>query len=853
VNKNQIKFKQNSYNTLTETTADLNQKNLKSKTSDDHPFKISHFSLKKELKKILKNCFMMISLGLFFSGIVFLIFWKHYAPGLETIEFLKTYVPPTVSRFYTDDGTLFTEHALENRIFVPLTCIPQKIIHAFLAAEDKGFYHHWGCDPAGIFRAFVKNWISNSRPSGASTITQQVAKNLILKDRSVTLNRKIKELFTAFQIERLLTKDRILELYLNEIYLGRRTYGIGSATLSYFNKNLEDISLEEAAFLAALPQAPSILDPLKHPSRCLERRNWVLKRMYLLGFITSEAYQTAQKKPLSSFPGRYKIKTHEADYFDAYVKQTIAKMKGIKSLYTEGFNVHTTLRPCLQSEAKYALREACEAFDRRQGFRGASFHNNETNESVWKMHLKKLPRPQDTPLSWIWARVTHVNAHQFKIYTQDDKIGHVTLKTSLWARVLNIDGTSGALPKKCQDIVSVGDVVWVAPQLDETPSISSEAIPLQKTTLEDSKQIRVSQEYVLKQWPLINAAMVVMNPQNGHVMAMVGGYSFDKSQFNRAVQAHRSFGSLVKSFIYILAADRGWNPDDTISDEPFSWKWDADQPAYEPLNFDKKFNGDITFRVALISSRNIPIMTLVRDTIKLKPLHRFLKKLELNAPGTPFRCLPSIALGAFETTVLRAATAYCSLANGGYKINPVVIRRIQSPKGDLLWKPPVLYRTSLKTEENVPPMMYDLRSKIFKESSAYQINHMLSYGVKHGGNCRILNGIMPDLAAKTGTSSKNRDCWSVAYTPHMVVVVYMGYDDCRSLNEFGIKAALPMITTFLKRIKTNSKQISLYGGEFHPPKDIVWCPTKILQSNHLRVYHPDFEPIQESELVNDEE
>jgi len=684
-----------------------------------------------------------------------------------------------LTRVHAGDGRLLAEYAEQKRVFVPQTAMPRRVVKAFLAAEDKNFYYHPGVDPMGIARAIVtniKNITSGRRLVGASTITQQVAKNFLLS-ADVTIERKVKEAILAFRIERALEKNRILELYLNEIYLGFGSYGVAAAALNYFNKSLDTLTIAEAAFLAALPKAPNNYNPFKHPKAARGRRDWVVGRMLKDGAITSDEARIAKLTPLIT-RRRQETEYVKADYFAEEVRRELAQRYGEGNLYRGGLVVRTTLDPKYQNIADSALRNGLLAYDRRHGWRGSITNIDASID--WLGALAKVKPPKALG-AWRLAVVREVLGERVDIGIDDGSIGAIPLAEMKWARPWIKGELLGKRVKKPADVLQVGDVVVV-----ETVLVDKKKKPYPDGT------------YQLRQLPEIDGAVVALDPHTGRILAMSGGFSYERSQFNRVIQARRQPGSAFKPFVYLAALDKGFTPASLILDAPFVIDQGPGLPKWRPANYTKKFYGPSTMRLGLEKSRNLMTVRLAQ-TIGIDLISEYAEKFGI-ADKLPKQL--SMSLGAGETTLLRLTTAYAMLVNGGKKIIPTLIDRIQDRHGKTVFKHDP--RTCAKCQsafwlKQPIPTVPDHRKQITDPASAYQMVSMLE-GVVQRGTGRRMRDLGKPLAGKTGTTNKALDTWFIGFSPDLAVGVFAGFDTPRSLGkgEQGASVSAPIFKEFMK-------------------------------------------------------
>ena len=673
-------------------------------------------------------------------------------------KYLKNYKPPVSSKLYSGNGVLVSDFSSEKRIFVPYSAISQTVINAFLSAEDKNFFDHPGVDAKGVVRA-IKNNIFNllysKRLEGASTITQQVAKNFLLTNE-VSIDRKIKEAILAFRIERVLSKKRILELYLNQIYLGEGSYGIASASLRYFNKPISELNYGEAALLAALPKAPSKYNPYKNKELAKFRRNLVLNNLLDNGFIDQKQHSKLINSKIK-LQKRKRIYLEDSRYYVEDVRKDVIDKYGYDKVYKQGFNIKTPLDLELQRIATQSLRNGLQEFDKRKGWRGPL--SNVKKSKNWKKDLKDLNLEKS--LGWELAVVTRIDKFETVIKTQNDDNGTINFNDIDWTR------------KEFKKLFKIGDIIYVKKLSDGN--------------------------YSLKQLPRANGGIVVMDPYSGRVLALSGGFSFKQSEFNRASQAKRQPGSAFKPFIYALALENNFLPTTLVLDAPIVLDQGNDLKMWKPENYGKKFYGPSTLRTGIEKSRNLMTVRIAQE-LGIDKIINFSKKL--NIYENPDE-LMSVSLGSAETTLLKITSAYCSFLNGGKLVNPILIDRIQDSEGK------TIFNNEKRFCENCDLISYDGTSnpiiknkyqQIFSPQTAYQITSMLK-GVIERGTGKGLKELKLELAGKTGTTNKNTDTWFIGFTSNLVVGVYIGYDNPRSLGKFetGSKTAMPVFKEFIKK------------------------------------------------------
>ncbi|MGH6728151.1 MAG: penicillin-binding protein 1A [Pseudolabrys sp.] len=701
----------------------------------------------------------------------------HFSKDLPDYSQLQDYEPPVMTRVHAADGSLVAEYARERRLYIPIQAVPKRVINAFLAAEDKNFYEHGGLDFTGIARAafnYVENFGSSRRPQGASTITQQVAKNFLLTNE-VSFTRKIKEALLALKIERTYSKDKILELYLNEIYLGLGAYGIASASLTYFDKGVNELTVPEAAYLAALPKAPNNYHPFRQRERAIERRNWVLDQMAQDGFINADVAEKAKRTQLNVTQKATSTHTFAAEYFAEEVRRELYDRYGEKKLYDGGLSVRTTLDTKLQVLARKTLTDGLVHFDERQGWRGPVAKIDISGD--WGVKLADVKALADVA-PWRLAAVLQVDDHSARIGLQPGRepggyvskerdVGIVPLEGAKWAK------TGGKAVSKVSQVLNPGDVVYVEPAA-------------------------LAGQYQLRQVPEVSGAMVVEDPWTGRVLAMVGGFSYDQSQFNRATQALRQPGSAFKPIVYAAALDNGYTPSTLVLDAPIEIDQGPGLGVWKPENYERNFFGPSTLRFGIEHSRNVMTVRLAQD-VGMPLIAEYAKRFGVYDDLPPYL---SFALGAGETTLLRMTTAYAMFDNGGRRVRPTLIDRIQDRYGHTVYRHDEreCIGCDAKKWENQPePSLIDRREQVLDPMTAYQIISMME-GVVQRGTGTVLRSLNRPVAGKTGTTSDFKDAWFLGFTPDIVCGVYMGYDKPKSLGRgmTGGQLAAPVVRDFLK-------------------------------------------------------
>jgi penicillin-binding protein 1A len=701
----------------------------------------------------------------------------HFSQDLPDYSQLQDYEPPVMTRVHAADGSLVAEYARERRLYIPIQAVPKLVINAFLAAEDKNFYDHGGLDFVGIARAavaYLENYGTGRRPQGASTITQQVAKNFLLSNE-LSLTRKFKEALLALKIERTYSKDKILELYLNEIYLGLGAYGIASASLTYFDKSVNELTIPEAAYLAALPKAPNNYHPFRQRERAIERRNWVIDQMEQAGFIEQAQGDAAKKAPLDVTQKPTSTHIFTAEYFAEEVRREIYDRYGEKKLYEGGLSVRTTLDTKLQDVARKTLVEGLVNYDEAHGWRGP-VKQLDPQGGDWGVKIADVTALNDIN-PWRLAVVLQADDKTARIGLQPgrDPSGHVNKQRDVG--ILPLDGVkwakvNGRTPKKVTDVVSPGDAVYVERQPDG--------------------------QYRLRQIPQVSGAMVVEDPWTGRVLAMVGGLSYDQSQFNRATQALRQPGSSFKPFVYATALDNGYTPSTVILDAPIEIDQGPGIAAWRPENYEGKFYGPSTLRFGLEHSRNVMTVRLAQD-VGMPLIAEYAKRFGVYDSLPPYL---SFSLGAGETTLLRMVTAYAMIDNGGRKVTPTLIDRIQDRYGHTVYRHDEreCIGCDAKKWANQPePSLVDRRQQILDPMTAYQITSLMEGVVNHGTGT-ALRALGKPVAGKTGTTNEEKDAWFIGFTPDIVCGVYIGFDKPKPLGRgmTGGRLAAPIVRDFLK-------------------------------------------------------
>ncbi len=714
----------------------------------------------------------------------------HFSKDLPDYSQLQDYEPAVMTRVHASDGSLLGEYSKERRLYLPIQAIPKQVINAFLAAEDKNFYEHGGIDFTGMARAavlYAQNYGSNRRPQGASTITQQVAKNFLLTNE-VSFNRKIKEALLAMRIERTYTKDKILELYLNEIYLGLSAYGIAAASLVYFDKSVNELTIAEAAYLAALPKAPSSLHPVRNRDRAIERRNYVIDRLLENGWIKQADAVAARKEPLVVTSRSNAAHIFAGEYFAEEVRRDIFERYGEKKLYEGGLSVRTSLDPKLQIMARKSMVAGLVKFDEAQGWRGAP--NKIDTGGDWGVKLADVKSLSDIS-PWRMAVVLETSDQSARIGFQPGRELGGAVSKARETGLISLDGVKWAkaaagptrfkTPSTVTQVVSPGDVIYVDPLLDKDGN-------------------KIEGQYRLRQIPEVSGAMVAMDPWTGRVLAMVGGFSFDQSQFNRATQAYRQPGSSFKPIVYSTAMDNGYTPSTVVVDAPIEIDQGQGAGVWRPENYSTgKYYGPTTLRNALIRSLNTVTVRLAQD-VGMPLIGEYAKRFGI------YDELPnylSYALGAGETTVMRMVTAYSMFANGGKRVKPTLIDRIQDRYGHTIFKHDQRECRGCDAPDGwkgqAEPSLVDRREQVLDSMTAYQITSMME-GVVQSGTATVLREVGKPIAGKTGTTNDEKDAWFIGFSPDLVVGVYIGYDKPRNLGRGGTGGhlAAPIVKDFMK-------------------------------------------------------
>ncbi len=732
---------------------------------------------------------------------------------LPTVKTLRSYEPPITTRVHAGDGMLVAEFARQHRVFVPAEELPQQLVNAFISAEDKSFFEHEGIDLIGLARGTVGNAVRGRRMTGGSTITQQVVKNMLVGDERSAV-RKMREAFVAKRIETVMTKDKILELYLNEIYLGGRSYGVGAASLNYFGKSLRDLSLAECALLAAMPKAPGKVNPYKNPEAAIARRDWVLSRMAINGYISAEDAAKAQAEPLTTVERLSGEEIQAAAYFVEEVRREILRsardgqLTGVeleiedgededaaarklaeKLLYEQGLSVRSTLDSRHQVSAQRALQDGLETYDRRHGFRGPLGQID--TKSGWNERLDDIEMPRGMG-HLEKAVVLAASSQAVTVGLADERKVRLAESAIKWSQTYKRNGGSG---------LRNGDVIMV--------SAAPPADVLARTVM-DPVELTDGAPWHLRQEPKAEGALVAMDPHTGRVLAMAGGYSFQRSQFNRAIQAYRQPGSSFKPLVYAAALDNGWTPADTVLDGPFVI--DTPQGPWKPANYSAgQFYGESTLRLGIEKSRNLMTARLAQD-VGMDTIAEYGRKFGIY-PTPPADATPreqasilnpqtylSRSLGAGDTTPIKMATAYSIMVNGGKQVEPVLLDRIQDRYGHTILRRDMreCFGCDAPWEGQAPPQLADDRAQVIDPVTAYQSVSMMQ-GVVQRGTATRVKAVGKPIAGKTGTTNDYVDAWFVGFTPDLVAAVWVGMDTPKSLGEAesGGRVAAPIFRDFM--------------------------------------------------------
>ena len=709
--------------------------------------------------KVAERWFVMAGIGLLgaiaLAGLLVAIYAAWLFHDLPDASDLADYRPPTATRVYAGDGTLIGEFSDERRIYVPYEQVPLPVVQAFLAAEDRNFFQHGGIDVSGIGRAMFKNLfnvVAGRRLEGGSTITQQVAKNVLLNAES-SLNRKLKEAILSSRLEATLSKEQILELYLNEIFLGYRSYGVASAAYNYFGKSLSQLTPDEAAFLAALPKGPNNYHPRRHPAAAKGRRDWVLGEMAQNGWLTQAELTAARARPLRANDAPQRAAYRDADFFVEEARRRAIGLFGREDVNGGGYYMRTTLDPQLQSAARDALMKGLENYDRRHGWRGP--WGTTDFAPGWQQQALKKTLPAERR-SWQAAAIESVAGNNVRVLTaRDGRSGSLIVEDAAWANA--------------NRQLRRGDMIFVEPR---------------------------GGQFALKQVPAVNGALVAIEPQSGRVLAMVGGYSYALSSFNRATQARRQPGSAFKPFVYATALEGDFTPASIILDAPISFAGGPNGGRWTPENYSREYYGPQTLRRGLELSRNVMTVRLAQQ-VGMRQVVDLSRRL-----GVSERLQPnlSVSLGAGETTPYDLTAAYSAFVNGGRRIEPYLIEMVQDRNGETIYRADrrQCRDCSRGFSGQASPRLPDRGTQVIDPITAYQISSMLE-GVVQRGTAASARGLGRWVGGKTGTTNEYRSAWFVGFTTDIVVGVFIGFDDNRSLGsgETGAATPVPVFVDFM--------------------------------------------------------
>ncbi len=742
-------------------------------------------------------------LGLIGAAAVSFVVWQ-YSKDLPDHAQLKNYEPKVMTRVHAGDGSLMAEYAAERRLYLPTQAMPKLLINAFLSAEDKNFYDHIGIDPSGMARALFANLRGGGRQQGASTITQQVAKNFLLTNER-SYDRKIKEALIALRIESSFGKDKILELYMNEIFLGLGNYGVAAAALNYFGRSVHELTLAQAAYLAALPKGPNNYHPFNNRDAAITRRNWVIDRMVENGVVDRQAGETAKAEPLTVQLRSVSPDTLSAGFFAEEVRRELADRYGYKKLYEGGLSVRTTLDRKLQSYARRVLVDGLVRFDEAQGYRPAAKKIAPSGD--WGALLGEEKAFSDVQ-PWRLAVVLEVSANSARIGLQPKREPSGALSRARDTGTITAQDGGALVRRGIPKILAAGDVIYVEP-IDAKPGL-----------------------FRLRQIPEVSGAIIAMDPHTGRVLAMIGGFSFDMSEFNRATQALRQPGSSFKPFVYATALDNGYTPSSIIVDEEIEIDQGRELGVWKPENYDGKTAGPRTLRYGVEHSKNLMTVRLARD-IGMPLVAEYAKRFGIYDDMLP---VLSMALGAGETTVLRLTSAYSMLANGGRRIKPTLIDRIQDRWGNTIFRHEERQCANCQAETwsgQNEPRIIDKREQVIDAMTAYQITSIME-GVIQRGTGQVIKDVGKTLAGKTGTTNEAKDVWFVGYSPDLAVGVFMGYDKPRSLGDSATAGqyTAPIFRDFMKLALANKPD-----AQFRPPLEMKLIPVSV--ATGLRVGSKD--------------
>lgn len=739
-------------------------------------------TLDRRLTRWLMAGVFVLMIGLFVTGAGAIFVFYHFGKGLPDYRQLATYNPPVMTRVYAGDGRLIQDYALEGRVFVPVEAVPRRVIDAVVASEDQRFWTHPGVDPIGLTRAVMaavgqKLVGSDRRMAGASSITQQVSQ-MFLIGREYSFDRKIREMVLAFRVERAYTKEHILELYLNQAYFGNRSYGIASAAMNYFNKSLDELTIGEAAYLSGILKGPENYHPVRAPEAARDRRDYVIGRMRDDGYITREEEAAARAETIT-MRKRDEAERIMAEHFAEDVRRDLADRYGSDTLYKGGLAVRTSLDPTLQKFATEALRKGLISYDRRHGWRGAF---TRLKGADFAEQLRKVEDPPGILDTWRIAVVTDVRPERAAVTLRDGAVGTIPLAELRWARQTLPDQLVGEAIVAATQVLHPGDVIAVEPA-----KANGDDVAYPEGT------------FGLRQIPNVDGSLVALDPFTGRVRAMAGGFSYARSEFNRATQAQRQPGSAFKPFVYLAAMENGYTPSTLVLDAPFVMDQGPGLPKWKPQNYTGEYLGRVTLRTGLEKSQNL-------ITVRLAQAVGMDKVAAIAESFGAVNKLPrtlAASLGAESTTVLQMVTAYAELVNGGKKLTPSLIDRIQDHTGKTIYRHNVRSCDACALDQwdgNGPPELKDTRAQLADPASLYQIVHLLEGVVQYGTAAGSVGQLRWPLAGKTGTSNDARDVWFIGFSPNMVAGVFVGFDEPRTLGpkEEGARIAAPIFRDFIQ-------------------------------------------------------
>lgn len=765
-------------------------------------------------------------MGLFVAIAAFFVI-QHHSQDLPSGEKLANYQPKTMTRLYDSKGGLLNEYAEEKRILVPIDRIPDIVKQAFISAEDQNFYEHEGVDYLGIVRAAVQNVkrkiTGTGSVSGASTITQQVVKNLLLTNEK-TFERKIKEAILAIRISKVMSKDRVLELYLNEIFLGNHSHGVGAAAQIYFGKNIEELDAGEAALLAAMPKAPTTYNPYRNYDRAKIRRDWVLGRMEEEGYIDDEQKESFAASEIQLVPV---VRTGQVnDYFSEEVRRILLKDMGEDELYGGGLFVRTTVDPQLQEIAEIALYNGIRNYDREHGWRGAIAKIDDLD--IWREALSEVKKPEALG-KWELAVVLETSAERAQIGFIDGTKSYIPFAEMKWAKKNLQNQRWGASPSNVREVLIKGDVVAVS-----------------------EKGEGKSLHYALEQIPEVNGAIMAMDPATGRVLAMAGGYPYGSSHFNRATQAMRQPGSVFKPFVYLSAMENGFNPSSIIEDGPIAIKaGERAGDVWQPKNYSDDYLGLLSLRKGLAKSRN-NMTILLALMLGIEKVQDVAKRLGIYEKPIPYY---PMVLGAQETTLAKMVAAYSTLANSGKEVTPHYIDRVQNNLGETIFRNDEATCVGCEgSSPNTIPTIKSQSKQVVDSIVAYQVTSMLE-DVVQAGTATKARAIGKPLAGKTGTTNNSLDAWFIGYSPDLVVGTYIGFDKPKTLGAraTGGSVALPVFVEFMKAALEDkpAKPFKVPSGASYSKIDIStgFAPNEFSLPENIKyeILNPNIEPIEYSE------